>query len=398
MQTHINYGCSTGLPSCGSRGGFETWLIEELYRLIGAQDCDRVEEMIRNSPALGNHELEFKDEAAPTTALALVLNRRDLKVATALLRAGVSPNLPISEAQRNVYAQRSQQAARNGGDPDIQNLVPNTHFEALCAATHKEFFTLLLQYGANPNSGIVQICHCGDGEMLEALLNRGADPNCWQRETTPLITSVKSKIQPYEKVLLLLRAASDPNFIGPGGTQSIVYTPLILATRKRDYKTVRALLEAAADVNAKTDGDEGLPNAIFWATYWGELELIKLFISLSKHRLDLSARKYTDETVFDVARNSRSYADLHKPRHIAKLPLPSRPAVVYDKIYEVLEQYRAEHPDLPQGASSVPATGSTTATRGDSTQAAPCLSAASRAGGSSSTRPLRTAGATAAAA
>merc|ERR1712048_1022740 len=145
------------------------------------------------------------------------------------------------------------------------------------------------------------------------------------------------------------------------------YSALIIATRKRDLRMVRMLLEAGADVN-HTAGDEGLPNALFWATYWGELELIKLFVTLSKHRLDLSVRKYTNETVFDVANTGKNLAKLRKPRHIAKLPLPSRPAVVYEKISQMLEEYREKYPEAPSsGTGRTPAltalTGSTTATR-----------------------------------
>merc|ERR1711879_870786 len=110
--------------------------------------------------------------------------------------------------------------------------------------------------------------------------------------STPLVTAVKSKIMPYDKVLTLLRAGADPN--------TPCYPALVITTRKRDYRMVRILLEAGADVNLVV-GDERLPNALFWAVYWGELELIKLFITLSKHRLDLGVRKYTKGSVFDVA-------------------------------------------------------------------------------------------------
>merc|ERR1712137_1391249 len=134
--------------------------------------------------------------------------------------------------------------------------------------------------------------------------------------------------------------------------------------RKRDCKMVRMLLDAGADPN-HVCGDEGLPNALFWATYWGELELVKLFVTLSKHRLDLSIKKYTNESIFDVAETSKNFAKLRKPRHIAKLPLPSKPPAVYEKISQMLEEYRRQFPELASvtggGASAL--TGSTTATR-----------------------------------
>merc|ERR1712187_625340 len=107
--------------------------------------------------------------------------------------------------------------------------------------------------------------------------------------------------------------------------------------------------EAGADVN-RSVGAEGLPNVLFWATYWGELELVKLFVNLSKHKLDLTVRKYTNDTIFDVALTSKNFASSRKPRHIAKLPLPNRPALVYEKIAQLLEDYRIQHLDVASGS------------------------------------------------
>lgn len=372
-SSSIRYRCAGG-AGCSSKDSYEKWLGEALFRAINSQDVEKIEEVLGVAPHLKEKELLFPGEQVPNAALGVALNRRDTKVIRALLRAGVSPNLPISEQQRSVYEHRSQIAALNGGDADLQNLVPGTYFEALCTVQHKDLFLLLLENGANPNSGLVQVCHCGDNEMLEAMLARGADPNGWQRKTTPLISSVKSKVQPYDKVLTLLRAGGDPNNVGPlVQVPQGCYPPLVIATRKRDYRMVRILLEAGANVNLLV-GDEGLPTPLFWATYWGELELIKLFLTLSKHPLDLTVRKYTSETVFDVAKTSWSFAKTRKPRHIAKLPLPSRPAVVYEKIYEMLEEYRRAHPESDGGplyssTRSAGATATTTATwRQGSTQ------------------------------
>eukprot|EP00927_Polykrikos_kofoidii_P068954 TRINITY_DN64314_c0_g1_i1.p1 TRINITY_DN64314_c0_g1~~TRINITY_DN64314_c0_g1_i1.p1 ORF type:complete len:473 (+),score=71.66 TRINITY_DN64314_c0_g1_i1:155-1420(+) len=358
--------------ACASKDVHDRWLADEFTKALQANDTGKIRDLVNVAPALKERELLFHGETTKMTALALILNRRDLTVLRELLDAGVSPNLPISEEQRSVYAHRSRLAALNGEDPDLQHLVPATHFEALCCAQHKELFMLLLSKGANPSSGIIQVCHCGDIEMLEASLSRGAEPDCWRHESTPLVTAVKTKMQAYEKVLALLRAAADPNFLGDADHLSTrrFYPALTLATRKRDYRMVRILLEAGADVN-RTVGVEGLPNVLFWATYWGELELVKLFCTLSKHPLDLSVRKYTNETVFDVARTSQSFAATRKPRHIAKLPLPSRPALVYEKIVQMLDQYCALHPEAAGiGAPLGSATESTAATRlgiGDAT-------------------------------
>merc|ERR1712087_132514 len=95
------------------------------------------------------------------------------------------------------------------------------------------------------------------------------------------------------------------------------------------------------------------------------LELVKLFVTLSKHRLDLGIRKYTNESIFDVAETSKNFAKLRKPRHIAKLPLPSKPPLVYEKISQMLEDYRRQFPESTSatGGGTSALTGSTTATR-----------------------------------
>lgn len=370
------YSCATGGHGCRGGEGYDGWLAGELHRAVSAQDTAKIHELLNVAPHAKDREFSFPGEESSMSVLALALQQRNPRILGALLDAGVSPNLPISEQQRNIYAQRSQLAALNGGDPDLQNLVPATHFEALCATQHKELFLLLLEKSANPNQGIIQVCHCGDLEMLDALLSRGSEPNCWQKGSTPLISSVKSKIQPHEKVTALLHFGADPNFMGSGGTQEAQsnrtpYPPLTIATRKRDYRMVRTLLEAGADVN-QVVADEGLPNVLFWATYWGELELIKLFVTLSKHRLDFSVLKYTKETVFDVAYTSKGFSKMKKPRHIAKLPLPSRPPVVYEKIAQMLEEYRDHLPEEATARTSATTavrswtvTGSATVTRRD---------------------------------
>jgi len=363
LRQRCVYNCVGSGQSCSSKENYDNWLASELFEAVRSKDAVKIQELIHLSPSLKDRELMFPGESSAMTALALALARQDPDAIRVLLDAGVSPNLPISNQQRSMYAHRAQLAALNQGDPDLQHLVPNTHFEALCSTQHKEFFLLLLDKSANPNCGIIQVCHCGDIDMLQALLTRSAEPNTFQRESTPLLSAVKSKIQPYDKMLALLRCSADPDFIGPYGPGSqSSYPPLTLATRKRDYRMVRILLESGADVNL-ISGDEGLPNALFWATYWGELELIRLFITLSKHRLDLNVRKYTDETVLDVAHTSKQFAQLRKPRHIAKLPLPSRPPAVYEKIAQMLEEYRAQYPEVSSFNRVAGAlTGSTTAT------------------------------------
>jgi len=107
------------------------------------------------------------------------------------------------------------------------------------------------------------------------------------------------------------------------------------------------LLGAGADVN-QVAGDEILPNALFFASHWGEIELIKIFIESSKVTLDLSKRKASNETILDVAEAARSFSKLQKPKHISKLPLPNRPPAVYERIIRILEEYATKHPSAEE--------------------------------------------------
>jgi len=216
---------------------------------------------------------------------------------------------------------------------------------------------LLLEYGANPNSGIIHVSTCGDLEMLAAILDRGAEPNTWLRSTTPLLASVKSFTQPYEKVVSLLRHAANPNFVGKASDPvSCTTTPaVLLATQRRDYRMVRILLGAGADIN-QASGDDILPNALFFVAHWGEIELLKIFLESSKFPLDLGKRKITNETVLDVAEAAQSFSKLKKPKHISKLPLPSRPPAVYERLIRILEEYAAKNPFAFAGSTLTTAT------------------------------------------
>lgn len=330
----------------------EERLIDDLYRAVIARDAPKVLEIVGRSPSLKENEVFFPAEQTTMSVFSLVLNRSDTDITRALLSSGVSPNLPLSDQLRGVYARRLAALKVNDADTDYTHLVPCTHFEALCSTQHKDLFMLLLEYGANPNSGIIHVSTCGDLDMVAAVLDRSAEPNTWLRATTPLLASVKSHTQPYDKVLCLLRHAANPNFVGrPSDPVSKTVDPaVLLATRKRDYRMVRILLGSGADVNQR-GGDDILPNALFFAAHWGEIELIKIFMESSKHTLDMGFRRGTNETVLDVAEAARSFSKLQKPKHISKLPLPSRPTAVYERIIRILEEYATKNP----GAQTVPA-------------------------------------------
>jgi ankyrin repeat protein len=354
---HCSASCADKSSCSACKDGSEEKRIDELYRAVISQDVQKALEILAKAPALKEQEVFFPVEQTTMSAFSLALNRSDVQVTRALLGAGVSPNLPLSDQLRSVYARRLMALKTKDTDEDYTHLVPCTHFEALCSTQHKELFMLLLEYGANPNSGVIHVSTCGDLDMLAALLDRGAEPNTWLRSTTPLLSSVKSHTQPYDKVLCLLRHAANPNFVGrPSDPVSKKTDPAILiATRRRDYRMVRILLGAGADVNQAT-GDESLPNSLFFATHWGEIELIKIFIESSKSTLDLGARKTNNETVMDVAEAARSFSKLQKPKHISKLPLPNRPPAVYERIIRILEEYAAKH---PSSQAVQPWTGST---------------------------------------
>jgi len=337
--------CSSKSSSCSCHGS-EEGRIDELYRSITKQDIPRALDLLSKYPNLKDHEIFFPAEQTTMSVLSLALNRCDVEVTRALLSAGVSPNTPLSEQLRSIYARRLE--ALKSDDTDYKFLVPNTHFEALCSMQHKELYMLLLEYGANATNGIIHVCSCGDIDMVTAALDRSAEPNILLRGTTPLVASVQALTQPYEKVLSLLRHAADPNFIGKprfGDVQAkSCDPPILVATRKRDYRMVRILLGVGADVNMVSD-DEVMPNAVFFVAHWGEVELLKTFIESSNHVLNLSLRRGSKETVLEVAEAARSFSKLQKPKHISKLPLPNKPPVVYERIIRILEEYAARNPD-----------------------------------------------------
>lgn len=350
--------CSDGKAVCSScTDKTEERRIDELYRAVCSRDVQKTLEIVGKFPGLKDHEVFFPVEQTSMSVISLALNRSDAQITRALLSAGVSPNLPLSDQLRSVYARRLSALKTKDTDEDYQNLVPCTHFEALCSTQHKELFMLLLEYGANPNSGIIHASTCGDVDMVAAILDRGAEPNTWLRSSTPLLASIKSHTQPYDKVLCLLRHAANPNFVGrPSDPVSKKTDPAILvATKRRDYRMVRLLLGAGANVN-QSAGDDILPNAVFFAAHWGEIDLIKVFMEASKHTLDLTIRKKSNETVLDVAEAARSFSMLQKPKHISKLPLPSRPPAVYERIIRLLEEYASKN---PKAQTVQPWTGST---------------------------------------
>jgi len=348
-------GGTSACSSCSDPG--EEKRVDELYRAVIARDVPKTMEILGKAPGLKDQEVFFPVEQTSMSVFSLALNRSDVQITQALLSAGVSPNLPLSDQLRSVYARRLVALKTKETDEDYQHLVPCTHFEALCSTQHKDLFMLLLEYGANPNSGIIHVCTCGDLDMVSAALNRGAEPNIWLRGTTPLLSSVKSHTQPYDKVLCLLRHAANPNFVGKASDPlSKKIDPCVfVATRRRDYRMVRVLLGAGADVN-QIGGDEMLPNALFFAAHWGELELLKIFMESSKSGLDMGMRRSTNETVLDIAESARSFSKLQKPKHISKLPLPNRPPAVYERIIRILEEYSAKN---PSAQAVQPWTGST---------------------------------------
>merc|ERR1719296_66192 len=133
LETRCAYNCASS-HGCGRGDGSERWLVNELYLAIGAQDVARIRDLLEVAPYAKDKEFNFPGEDLPMPALALALRLRNPRAVCALLEAGASPNLPLSAAQRELCASRSQLAALNGGDPDLLHLVPSTHFESLCAA------------------------------------------------------------------------------------------------------------------------------------------------------------------------------------------------------------------------------------------------------------------------
>src|SRR5262249_37092364 len=127
----------------------------------------------------------------------------------------------------------------------------------------------LLQGGANSeklNEGLLSLAaKKGDLQKAASLIESGVSLNAWDdMNSTPLVEAITS--EQLEMVRYLLRSGADVNFPTWDG-----YTPLMLASSRSNSMIFHTILDARADVNAKTDK----PTALMAAAEGGHREFVR---------------------------------------------------------------------------------------------------------------------------
>eukprot|EP00929_Paragymnodinium_shiwhaense_P018002 TRINITY_DN12791_c0_g1_i2.p1 TRINITY_DN12791_c0_g1~~TRINITY_DN12791_c0_g1_i2.p1 ORF type:complete len:359 (+),score=65.84 TRINITY_DN12791_c0_g1_i2:170-1246(+) len=321
-------------------------LQQDIYQAVAHRDIKRLDRILQTTPlATISKEMEFPGHLqSKLTPLALALNYRDPDIICRLLDCGISANTPLTDQHLKIYTQRAAQAAQKAEDDGIRQIVPATHFEALCSLSHKDLFQLLLSKGGYATGAMSLTALHGDADMVKALLEAKGATDIWQHETTPLVTAIRSRVEPYEKVKTLFEAKANPDFIGGAlKLRRPFHHALSVATKRRDRKMTSVLLKAGADVN-QIIHLENLPTPLFWAAHWGEKDMVRIILAESKFQVDLSIKKPgTDEDIFAVVQAAKAFSMVDKPKHIAKLPLPKVPSATYDEVLELLEEYRNKY-------------------------------------------------------
>jgi ankyrin repeat protein len=161
-----------------------------------------------------------------TTALQWAVERDDLESARLLVRSGANATAANRYGVTPMYS-----ASLNGNTAMIE---------------------LLLEAGARPDAtlpegetALMTAARTGNTDAVKLLLDRGADVNAkerWKGQTAVMWAAEENHSATVE---LLSRRGADLRDRANNG-----FTPLLLATRSGSLDSVRALLDAGADVNA----------------------------------------------------------------------------------------------------------------------------------------------------
>ncbi|PQE17544.1 ankyrin repeat domain containing protein [Rutstroemia sp. NJR-2017a BBW] len=190
------------------------------------------------------------------TPLRAAVEKSFLAGATALLKYGADPNLvagtdlesPLAAAVMHGMVGFAHLFLVYNGDANHLTASGNTLLiSAINKRTSVKFIELLLSYGANPNAkskegktALFEAISCGRADLVSTLLSHGADPN---------LPGPKHMLWPatYQPACLqiLLTHGADPKKC-PGIME--------LATSLNNIESVRTLLNAKVDPNARKDG------------------------------------------------------------------------------------------------------------------------------------------------
>lgn len=213
----------------------------------------------------------------PTLAQA-VKDRDEPRVASLLQqRADVNAALPDGSTALHwaVYWNDAPTASRlvqAGADVDAANRFGATPLWMAASVGNGEMVAALLNAGASANKPalggeplIMTAAKSGSVEAVRALIEHGADVNALEARQgqTALMWAVGGRDTYPEVVRLLLAHGGDVKVRANGG-----FTPLLFAVRQGDLESVRALVDAGADVNDRAIPPNGATMAIFGDSQW----------------------------------------------------------------------------------------------------------------------------------
>ncbi|PSR79962.1 ankyrin repeat-containing domain protein [Coniella lustricola] len=229
------------------------------------------------------------DSVTDMNVLREAVMLRDTEAVRLLLLFGADPNAvdrnnctPLFSATELGFLDAARMLIKYGADPN-QSAGPNSDTPLALAVFENKFdlVQLLLMYGGNTNqimaNGNTALIRAIDRNtpkrVIELILNYGGDPNIKNAEgTSPMFQSVS--VQRLDIATLLLERGADPNLPGPKHLlwPSAYHPPFLrlllqrgadfkkapgimeLATSVNNIESVRTLLNAGVDPNAKKDG------------------------------------------------------------------------------------------------------------------------------------------------
>lgn len=305
------------ITQCYGNGREWPWLATKLVKLGAWRD-----------PAKPDPNETVNQTTGATRLLAVILEGTDYHAVERVLKEGADPNLPdkmgltpLAAALALRWTGVEELLIKYGAKqdvvmPDPDQLVggynredkePWLSYVMRGGNTHYNFFTALLEAGANPDQ-------TGKGGMtpaykaamhrhiwhLEQLYNFGADLSLGSKESgSPLAVACYNNN--IEVVKWLEGRIPDEDFIakaGPGGN-----TPLHLAVQRRPDCTelVQFLLDRGADPNARNDNGE-TPLKLAAKTK-GAGEALKLLMeaAAAEADVDINARDSRGRTALDAA-------------------------------------------------------------------------------------------------
>lgn len=193
-----------------------------------------------------------------STALAWAAIRGNSAVAELLLAAGANPNLsneygigPVSLAIENGASEVAKLLLEHGADPNVQRENGETPLMTAARLGQVDLMRVLLEGGADPSArekrfGQTALMWAGGNpEAVRLLLNHGADVQAETRTWDARYTI-------YIPTSFTLGKTGIPwNWDGEYTSKRGGQNAAFFAARKRDLPSVRMLLDAGLDVNAK---------------------------------------------------------------------------------------------------------------------------------------------------